>query len=239
MQVKAVLFDLFDTLLLIEGGDAFYEPCLRRLHEFLVRNGVNVSFEEFKRVYFKVRDELYAEANKNLEEPHFDIRVWQTLQMLGYNFDISDEIVVGATEAFAEEFVRHVRLDETAMNVLQRLYEKYMLGVVSNFAIPECVWKLLEKFGLKGFFAVVVVSAEVNRRKPSPKIFEKALKKLGVKASEALFVGDMPSLDVAGPKNVGMKAVLIQRRPINNKMEIKPDKTIKRLTELLPILEDC
>ena len=47
MQVKAVLFDLFDTLLLLERQEAYYLPSLRRLHEFLVKKGVNVSFEDF------------------------------------------------------------------------------------------------------------------------------------------------------------------------------------------------
>jgi predicted HAD superfamily phosphohydrolase YqeG len=46
MRVKAVLFDLFDTLLLLESDDVYYAPSLRRLHEFLVKNGVNVLFEE-------------------------------------------------------------------------------------------------------------------------------------------------------------------------------------------------
>jgi hypothetical protein len=49
MQVEAVLFDLFDTLLLMEGGDAFYLPSLHRLHEFLIENHVRVSFEDFAR----------------------------------------------------------------------------------------------------------------------------------------------------------------------------------------------
>ncbi|MGQ9507649.1 MAG: hypothetical protein ACUVTB_07360 [Candidatus Bathycorpusculaceae bacterium] len=71
MRVKAVLFDLFDTILLIRDGEAFYTPSLKRLHEFLVNNGVNVDFENFKRIYFEARDGLYAEASKNFEEPPF------------------------------------------------------------------------------------------------------------------------------------------------------------------------
>jgi len=54
MQVEAVLFDLFDTLLLLEKPEAYYPPSLRRLYDFLVKNGINVSFEDFKRVYFEV-----------------------------------------------------------------------------------------------------------------------------------------------------------------------------------------
>ena len=35
VQVKAVLFDLFDTLLLVGGGEVWYKPALRKLHKFL------------------------------------------------------------------------------------------------------------------------------------------------------------------------------------------------------------
>ncbi|HDD69700.1 MAG TPA: HAD family hydrolase [Candidatus Bathyarchaeota archaeon] len=239
MRIKAVLFDLFDTLVIIEGGGAHYAPSLRKLHEFLRENGVNVPFEDFHKIYFQVRDKFYSESRESLEEPHFNLRISQTLQKLGYNFNAEDPVIKGATQAFSEKFMEYISLDPDAPQVLEKLRGKYKLGLISNLAIPECAWKLLEKFNLKNFFNTIIISGEINRRKPSAEIFQKALKNLGVKASEALFVGDMPDLDIAGPKKVGMKAILIQRRPANNKMEIKPDKTIKRLTELLPILKDC
>jgi FMN phosphatase YigB (HAD superfamily) len=239
MQVEAVLFDLFDTLVLLKSQEAYYPPSLRKLHEFLVKNGVNVSFEDFSRVYFEVRDKFYSESRKSLEEPHFNIRVLQTLQRSGYNFDVSSPIIVGATMAFADEFMRHVSLDANAFDVLQKLHGKYKLGLISNFAIPECGWKLLDKFGLRRFFDVVVISGEVNRRKPSPEIFERALKVLGVEASETVFVGDMLDLDVLGPKKVGMKTVFIERRPLEHDVDVKPDYVIKGLNELLALLADC
>ena len=239
MQVHAVLFDLFDTLLLLKSQEAYYPPSLRKLHEFLVKNGVNVPFEDFSRVYFEVRDKFYSESRESLEEPHFNIRILQTLQRFDYNFDVSDPVIVGATMSFAEEFMCYVSLDNDTFDVLQKLNGKYKLGLISNFAIPECGWKLLDKFGLKKFFDVVVISGEVNRRKPSPEIFERALKILGVEASKTVFVGDMLDLDVMGPKKVGMKTVLINRRPMEKNATVKPDKVIIRLSELLTVLEDC
>jgi len=245
LRVKAVLFDLFDTLLLVEGGSAFYTPCLQRLHEFIGRKGVDVSFEIFKEAYFEVRDAIYAEASKNLEEPHFNIRVWKTLQRLGYNYSLSDTIIAEATECFAKEFMKYVSLDNDAVNVLQQLYGKYKLGIISNFAIPECVWTLLEKYNLKRFFDVVVISAEVNKRKPSPEIFQKALKSLNVAPLEAVFVGDTPSIDVEGAKNVGMKAILILRGKSAATMaksasiKVKPDVIVNSFKEIPELIDDC
>jgi HAD superfamily hydrolase (TIGR01509 family) len=191
MQVDAVFFDLFDTLLLLEDVEAYYEPCLRKMYQFLAKKGVNVSFDDFRRVHFDIRDKFYSESRESLEEPHFNVRVAQTLQKLGYNFRVSDTAVTGATMNFADEFMRHVQLDKDAVCVLQELHQKYKIGLISNFGILECGRKLLEMFGLKEHFDIIVISAEVNQRKPSPKIFKNALQRLGVDASRAVFVGDM------------------------------------------------
>lgn len=239
MHVEAVLFDLFDTLLLLESDQTYYQPCLKKMHQYLTKNGVNVPFDDFSRVYFDVRDRFYSESRKSLEEPHFNVRVSQTLQRLGCDLDASDHIVVGATMAFASEFMRYVSLDKDAIAVLQKLHGRYKVGLVSNFGIPECGRKLLKVYSLEKFFDYIVISGEVNQRKPSPKIFERALKALDVDASRTVFVGDMLDLDIMGPKAVGMKTVLIERKPLNEDIDVKPDKTIKSLPELLDVLDDC
>jgi putative hydrolase of the HAD superfamily len=239
MRVETVLFDLFNTLVLLESDEVFYTPCLRRIHEFLAKNGIKIPFEEFRRVYFEVRDKLYAETEQSLKEPHFNVRVSLVLRRFGYDFDVSSPVVVGATVAFTDEFMKYVHLDPDAINVLRGLHGKYKLGLVSNFAIPECASRLLDKFGLNEFFDVVLVSGAINKRKPGSEIFERALKALGVNSSEAVFVGDMPGLDVKGAKNVGMKAVLIERRPSEEILNVTPDRVIKSLRELFLVLDKC
>jgi putative hydrolase of the HAD superfamily len=239
MRIKAVLFDLFDTLMLIEHDHAFYRPSLRRAHEFLVQNGVDVSFDVFEDAYVAARDALYAEADARMEEPHFNLRVANALRSLGYDFPVSSGVVRGATLAFCKEFMRYVRVDENAKDVLSELRGKCKLGIVSNFAIPECVFRLLQKHGMDMFFDVVVVSGAVNKRKPSPEIFQKALGKLGVGASEAVFVGDTVDADIQGAKSVGMKTIFLERRSQKEAERIYPDQTIKNLNELMPAIESC
>lgn len=239
VRVDAVFFDMFDTLLLLEDVETYYEPCLRKMHKFLANMGVDVPYHYFRCVYFDIRDRFYSESRESLEEPHFNVRVAQTLEKLGYHFRVSDTVVAGATMSFANEFRLHVQLDKDAVHVLKELHQKYKLGLISNFGIPECGRKLLETFGLKRYFDFIVISAEVNQRKPSPKIFKNALQKLGVEASRAVFVGDMVDLDVIGPQSVGMKTVLIKRRSSGEDTVAKPDIVIRSLTELLKALEDC
>src|SRR3989304_5379035 len=162
MRVKAVLFDMFDTLMMIERDHAFYSPSLKKAYDFLAENGVDVAFEVFEKAYIESRDALYLEANANLEEPHFNVRIANALKNLGYNHCVSSRVVAGATNAFCEGFMNYVRVDENARNVLEKLHGRCKLGIVSNFAIPECVPKLLEKEGLARFFDVVIVSGAVN-----------------------------------------------------------------------------
>jgi HAD superfamily hydrolase (TIGR01549 family) len=237
MPIKAVLFDMFDTLMLIEKNHEFYSPSLIRMHNYLHKNGINVTFNKFNEVYIKVRDALYVEADLNWEEPHFNVRISQTLKTLGYEYEVSNPIVTGATNEFCEEFMKYVQIDQNAKATLEKLHGKYKLGIVSNFAIPECVLKLLKADGLDGLFNAIVVSGAVNKRKPSPEIFTDALKMLGVSASEAVFVGDTIDADVEGPKAVGMNVVYIERREQKKSEKFHPDQTIKSLNELPFALE--
>ena len=239
MPIKAVLFDMFDTLMLIEKNHEFYSPSLMRMYNYLHKNGIDVPFDKFNEVYIKVRDALYVEADLNWEEPHFNVRVSQTLKNLGYDYDVSSPIVTEATYEFCEEFMKYVRIDQNAKAMLEQLHGKYKLGIVSNFAIPECVLKLLKADGLDGLFDAIVVSGAVNKRKPSPEIFKGALKMLGVSASETVFVGDTIDADVEGPKAVGMKVIYIERREQKKSEKFCPDQTIKSLSELPLALERC
>jgi putative hydrolase of the HAD superfamily len=236
MPIKAVLFDMFDTLMMIRKNHEFYSPSLMRMYRYLNKNGVNVSFDTFQKAYIKTRDELYAKANVNLEEPHFNVRVSETLKSLGYNYDVSSPIVAAATAEFCEEFMTFVYLDENTESLLRILHGKYKLGIISNFAIPECVDKLLKTHDLDKLFDAIVVSGAVNKRKPSPEVFERTLKALGVSASETVFVGDTLDADIEGAKAVGMKAVYIERR-IEKVEQVRPDQTIKSLSELPMVLE--
>ena len=236
MPIKAVLFDMFDTLMLIEKDHEFYRPSIRRMYNYLCSVGVDVPFERFEETYIHERDKLFAEADLTFEEPHFNVRVAATLTALGYCYDVKSSVVAEATGEFCEEFMKYVKIDADAEATLKSLKEKYRLGMVSNFAIPECVLKLLNEGGIEKLFDVIVISGAVNRRKPHEEIFKSTLKLMHLKPSEAVFVGDTIDADIEGAKAVGMKAVYIERRTQNASKKYLPDGTIKRLCELPALL---
>jgi putative hydrolase of the HAD superfamily len=231
MPLKAVLFDMFDTLVIIQKEHAFYSPAVKSMHNYILQHGFQVSFPDFRDAYIKARDALYEEADKDFSEPHFNVRVKNALALLGY-LNPNPILVQGATEAFCSEFRKYVVVDENAVDALHQIKDSYQLGLVSNFAVPECVEQLLQQYRLRDCFQTVVVSAAVNMRKPNPEIFKFALQKLQVTAAEAVFVGDTIDADVVGPKQVGLKTIYLDRRPQKELETAPPDQIIKSLTEL-------
>jgi len=82
------------------------------------------------------------------------------------------------------------------------------LGVLSNFMVAGGIPCLLADHGLGGFFQTVVVSCDHGWRKPSPAIFEVAIRKAGVRPEEILFVGDDLTADYRGAEAAGMNPLL-------------------------------
>jgi HAD superfamily hydrolase (TIGR01549 family) len=93
------------------------------------------------------------------------------------------------------ELARHVPL----------LSKKYLLAAASNRKTSARM--VLEKLGLEQYFKVVVTSADAPP-KPDPGMITLALERLGVSASEAVFVGDNKEDELAG-KAAGVMTFLL------------------------------
>ena len=80
------------------------------------------------------------------------------------------------------------------------------MGVVSNS--DGRVEEALRAAGVRGYFDVIVDSALAGVEKPDPAIFRAALDALGVRPEEAVYVGDLYDVDVAGARAAGLGAIL-------------------------------
>lgn len=83
------------------------------------------------------------------------------------------------------------------------------LVVVSNWDVS--LHERLAETGLSPLLDGAVASAEAGVAKPDPAIFARALEIAGVRAAEALHVGDSPVEDGDGARAAGIRAVLIGR----------------------------
>jgi putative hydrolase of the HAD superfamily len=85
----------------------------------------------------------------------------------------------------------------------------FKLGIVSNS--NYLTRGVVEKLDLPQAIDVVILSYEVGLIKPDPTIYELALQKLGVAASDCLYVGDGSDNEMQGANAVGLHTALVEQ----------------------------
>lgn len=80
--------------------------------------------------------------------------------------------------------------------------------LLSNAGVP--IRTVLDREGLAGLYDEIVLSYEVGCVKPQRRIFEIALERLGMSASEVLMVGDNAN-DDGGATHLGMRTLILPR----------------------------
>jgi HAD superfamily hydrolase (TIGR01509 family) len=123
--------------------------------------------------------------------------------------DLLDEVLRIEQEAWW----RGAYLDADAIPLLDSLRDRGIrVGLCSNAPYRvESLHGQLAFLGLANHLDVVTFSAEVGWRKPSPRIFEAAMRALGTEAECTVMVGDSETADIAGAHATGMRAVLIRK----------------------------
>jgi 2-haloacid dehalogenase len=115
---------------------------------------------------------------------------------------------------------------------LPRLKEKYLLAILSN-GTAKMLLAGLDRNGLRQYFRRIMSTDSVKLYKPSPKVYQLALKHMQLKKGEILFVSSN-SFDVSGAKNFGFKVCWISRLGIPlDPLGPKPDLVVQNFDELL------
>ncbi|QHW30543.1 HAD family hydrolase [Paenibacillus rhizovicinus] len=109
------------------------------------------------------------------------------------------------------------------------------LGIITNgFGVFQM--NNIRGLGIEGYFDAILVSEIEGLRKPDVRIFELALRRLGVEPGEAVFVGDHPVNDVEASMRAGMRGVWKEDEALG-----RPGGdawTIRELPELLGLIGD-
>jgi HAD superfamily hydrolase (TIGR01509 family) len=217
---STILFDLFDTLVLLDRGrlpEVRVNGRTRRttaghLHRAFQPFAPGLSLEEFVDALFwswQEAERLRGESHREVTAP---VRFGMMFDRLGLGEGrVPPEALEMLLATHMRELSKAVVFPEHHAGLLRNLKKRHRLGVVSNFDYTPMARHVLEREGVADLFETVVVSDEVGWRKPKPVIFELALRRLGAGAEDALFVGDRADIDVAGAQAVGMAAAWINR----------------------------
>ncbi|HYR90246.1 MAG TPA: HAD-IA family hydrolase [Terriglobia bacterium] len=105
------------------------------------------------------------------------------------------------------------------------------IGVISNF--DDRIYSVMRSLDILSYFDSVTISSQTGYCKPDPRIFEAAIRALGVPASDILLVGDSLRDDVEAGKRAGLTAVLMDRSGRYASIEVPRISTLKEVLSFL------
>ncbi len=197
-MVQAVLFDVGNTLILANPRFWLF-PLLEERGLKPRRDPRPAALEAFR---------FYEAHHLQARDREGALALWRAFHK---------RLLVGmgleeVAESLSQELVARYRdprvwpLAPGAKETLEALRERgYRLAVVSNWdaLLPE----ILEVVGLRDYFHHLAVSALSGVAKPDPRLFQEALRALGVAPGEALHVGDSEA-DLLGAERSGVRPLL-------------------------------
>ena len=223
MKIKAVIFDLFGTLVDSFNVDEYREVLsemafLLSIPEDSFYNLWTGSFNQRALGIFKTIEENFEFISNQLDKP---INFGGIEQAVRIRLNYSKKTLVPRNDAIMT--LKHLRTIG------------FKIGLISDctYEIP-LIW---EESLLSPHFDNVIFSCSIGIKKPDPRIYRLACKNLNVKSKNCLYIGDGSSRELSGAFNVGMLPVLIKSPSEKDPVRIDEDKwdgpKISSLSEIL------
>lgn len=232
--MKTILFDLGNTLVSYferEDFPAILAASIRAAHAALAREGYE---------HLTLEEVLERAPRESIDDDDGEWAIRTLEDRFEAVFEMGHAAVTrDAWWEAAREFVGPMKapseLYPDTLPTLERLRDAgYRIGIISNlpWGVPSALWEdELVRHRIEPHIDFTVFCIDVGHRKPSPVIFRTALDRLGVEPHETLFVGDEPVWDVWGAEQVGIPAVLMDRKHRH------PDHPGPRVTSLAQLMD--
>ena len=123
-----------------------------------------------------------------------------------------------------------------APELLEELYGKYRLYIVSN-GTAKVQEGRIGSSGITKYMDGIFISQILGANKPDKQFFDICFADIpDFSLSETVIIGDSLSSDIKGGINAGITTVWFNPKGIENDNDIKPDYTIKELSEVPGLL---
>lgn len=222
-EIKAVLFDLDDTL--VNSKKAEYNAICEFKNLYSEFN--EIKDDDFANVWSKITMEIY-EKYHNAEISFDELRIGRMKGLFSnYLINISDEDAQKKFKSYLNIYEKNWILFDDVKEVLEKLKDRYKLVILSN-GDGKQQRKKIEYTGLNKYFSDIVISSEVGYSKPEKEIFEIACKMINVKPKNCIMIGDKYKVDIEGSLNAGMHGIWVNRK----KEQLSFEYQIKELNEL-------
>jgi putative hydrolase of the HAD superfamily len=220
MAAKAILFDLYGTLIDIETDESM-EEIYRGIAHYLTYQGVFLHRWEVRDRYYRLMKQQKEACSE--EYPEIDVEaIWRAflLQEGIQGAPARRKLALILAHIYRGISRKRLQLYPDVKRVLDELRPAYRMALISDaqpcYALPE-----MKAMRLDGYFDPVIISAQYGFRKPDKRLTEKALAMMNLDPSEVIFVGNDMYRDVYGASRLGIKAIFVA----SNQGDIHHEKT--------------
>jgi len=222
LGLQAIFFDAGGTLIF---------PDRERTLAPLKARGIAFTQEQLhaaERTARQYRDACASNSNSatNPDQQYWVIYYQKLIGELSSDVQLLDELVLAARTSANWTFV-----PPDVPGCLEELKRDYRLAVISNS--DGRIANVFAQLKLSEYFEAIFDSGKVGHQKPSPVIFETALRELNIPANQSIYVGDVYSIDYTGAQGAGMNAVLIDPYGTYANNGVPQIKTICELQEFI------
>ncbi|MEX2416596.1 MAG: HAD family hydrolase [Paenibacillaceae bacterium] len=261
MRIKAILFDLDDTLLWDDRSvkEAFQATCEYASQqtgvdamklEDAVRAEARQLYESYdtfpftKMIGINPFEGLWANFTEGVDEnfrqlerlaPQYRTQSW-TNGLHACRMD-NPQLGFELGEMFAAERRNRPIVYEETFPVLDELKGKYKLLLLTNGSPDLQNEKIASVSNLATYFNHIVISGNHGKGKPSASIFQHAMELLDIRADEGLMVGDKLTTDILGSNSIGMPNVWVNRHKLIRNDDIIPKFEVSHLQQLFAIID--
>ena len=222
-----ILFDADNTLLDFDAAER------KALAETLAQYNIEPSNETVEK-YRTINEGLWRQLEKGQirREKLMNERFTRFLKEIGVSGSGAE-----MNRYYLNQLSTHPDLmPGNVLDVLHELAEVATMAIVTN-GFDKVQSRRVKESGIAAFMEEVFVSERSDSEKPNRKIFDTALRTLGVENREhVLVVGDSLSSDIQGGINAGLDTCWLNRNHVENPGQISPTYEIESLEQLYPIV---
>lgn len=232
--MKAILFDLDNTLI---DFLSFKQETAKAVAIELKRHGWKLTEQQ---TYDKIF-QIYQEKGIEYQKTFADLVYGEN-----YQGNQAEKLQQAAIIAYNRYKYQTIKPYFGVMDMLDSLKKKGLKLAVLTDAPRNKAWQRLVLAGLENYFDEVGTYQDTQEHKPSKTPFLRMCDLLKVEPKDCLFVGDNPSRDIKGAKEVGMKTAWAKYGHVNqyvgynapNKEDEKlADFVLEKPQDLLKIVE--
>ena len=212
-EIKAVIFDMYQTLVQDPGGQ--WRSSFKSIVE---DQGLNITAEELWQGWHESEEQFRLRRT----DPSLPFQTYSDAWTGGFRAAFETMQVHGDAEAATKRFFADLSQQQPFPETEQALREvqsRYRTAVLSNaddgFLLPN-----LELLDLE--FETVLSSEMARCYKPQPELFKEMLGRLSLSPEETVYVGDRHYEDVYGASSLGINAVWVDRNDRGLREDLPP-----------------